>query len=188
MIYFTADTHFNHSNVINLCDRPFDTIEQMNKVLTENWNSCVTNRDEIYILGDFIFRKNGVEANEIIRKLKGKKYLIRGNHDKYIDSSDFDKSGFEWIQDYYALYYKKLKFVLFHYPICEWDGYFRDSIHLYGHVHHGGNSPEQQKRLEALGHRAINVGVDVHDYYPVSIEAILKMVEQVPSEPGTEIS
>jgi calcineurin-like phosphoesterase family protein len=141
MIYFTADTHFNHSNVINLCGRPFDSIEQMNAVLIENWNSCVTGQDEIYILGDFIFRKNGEKANEIIRKLNGKKYLIRGNHDRFIDSSTFDRSGLEWIRDYHVLEYNKQRFVLFHYPIYEWDGYFRDSIHLYGHIHHGGNSP-----------------------------------------------
>jgi calcineurin-like phosphoesterase family protein len=51
-----------------------------------------------------------------------------------------------------------------------------------------GNSPEQKKRFEALGQRAVNVGVDVHDYYPVSIEAILKTVENVPPEPGGEDS
>jgi calcineurin-like phosphoesterase family protein len=160
----------------------------MNTALIENWNSCVTSRDEIYILGDFIFRKNVAEANEIIRKLKGKKYLIRGNHDKFADKSTFDKSAFEWIRDYHVLEYNNFRFVLFHYPILEWDGRFRGSIHLYGHVHHGGNNPEQKKQFETLGQRAVNVGVDVHEYYPVSIETVLKMVENTSPEPGGDNS
>jgi calcineurin-like phosphoesterase family protein len=171
-----------------MCNRPFDSMEQMNDALIQNWNSYVTDRDEIYILGDFIFKRSGIGANEIIKKLKGKKYLIKGNHDKFVDHSSFNKNSFEWIRDYYVLDYNKLKFVLFHYPIFEWDGYFRDSIHLYGHVHHGGSSPEQCKRFEILGKRAINVGVDVHEYYPVSIEAIIKMAENIPHNLDDEIS
>ena len=53
MIYFTADTHFCHSNIINLSNRPFRDIDTMNKQLIQNWNAYVTDRDEIYILGDF---------------------------------------------------------------------------------------------------------------------------------------
>jgi calcineurin-like phosphoesterase family protein len=176
MVYFTADTHFCHSNIINLCKRPFSNIDQMNKTLIQNWNSCVTARDEIYILGDLIFKGTGIEANEIIKKLNGKKYLIKGNHDKFIEDNNFNKNSFEWIKDYYVLNYQKMKFVLFHYPIFEWEGYFGDSIHLYGHVHNSGNNYEQQKRFELLGKRAINVGVDVNDYYPIGIEQIIKMV------------
>jgi calcineurin-like phosphoesterase family protein len=172
MIFFTADTHFCHINAIKFCNRPFQNIEQMNKTLIENWNSRVAGGDDIYILGDFLFRGTGVEANEIVKKLNGKKYLIRGNHDRFLDNKDFDKSGFVWIKDYHVLYYEKRKFVLFHYPIFEWDGYYRNSIHLYGHVHSGEMS---QKVAGALGGTAVNVGTDVHNYYPVSIEEILKI-------------
>ena len=52
MIYFTADTHFGHINVIKLCNRPFATIDEMNEKMIENWNAKVTNGDTIYILGD----------------------------------------------------------------------------------------------------------------------------------------
>jgi calcineurin-like phosphoesterase family protein len=145
----------------------------MNKTLIENWNSRIAGGDEIYILGDFLVRGTGEEANEIVKKLNGRKYLIRGNHDKFLDNKDFDKSGFVWIKDYHVLYYEKRKFVLFHYPILEWDGYYRNSIHLYGHVHNG---EEWQKIAITLGGRAVNVGTDVHNYCPVSIEEILKTV------------
>ena len=85
MIYFTADTHFFHSNIINLCDRPFKNVDEMNKVLIRNWNSYITELDEIYILGDFLFKGTGGQANAILNTLNGKKYLIRGNHDKFLN-------------------------------------------------------------------------------------------------------
>ncbi|MHC6204298.1 metallophosphoesterase [Breznakiellaceae bacterium SP9] len=177
MIYFTADTHFNHSNIINTCGRPFKNVEQMNKTLIQNWNSCITAGDAVYILGDLVFKGTGSEVNKIIEKLNGKKYLIKGNHDKFIDDTSFNVNNFEWIKDYYVLNYEKIKFILFHYPIFEWDGYFGDAIHLYGHVHNSGNNKEQSKRFETLGKRAINVGVDVNSYCPISIQTIIKMVK-----------
>lgn len=177
MIYFTSDTHFHHSNIINLCDRPFYNVEQMNQTLIRNWNSYVSNHDEIYILGDFSFATDG-RVNQTLKNLNGKKYLIKGNHDKYLKSDDFDTSLFEWIKDYYVLNYKKVKFILFHYPILEWDGYFKDNIHLYGHVHNSNKDNEQNARLKVLGKRAYNVGVDVNNFFPISIEKIIEIVNQ----------
>ncbi|MEX9223394.1 metallophosphoesterase [Providencia rettgeri] len=174
MIYFISDTHFCHSNIINLCDRPFKSTSHMNDTLIHNWNAYVTEHDEIYILGDFLYKGNGADANKILRRLAGKKYLIRGNHDKFLDDPEFDQSLFEWVKSYYELEYQKQKLVLFHYPILEWQGFFRDAIHLYGHVHNSGKDPEQFKRLAMLGPRAINVGVDVNDFFPISIKQILK--------------
>ncbi|MDR0785008.1 MAG: metallophosphoesterase family protein [Treponema sp.] len=173
MIFFTADTHFNHSNIINLCGRPFSNVGQMNETLIKNWNSCINNNDEIYVLGDFAFKGSVFETENIIKRLNGKKYLIRGNHDKFIENRIFNGNNFEWIKDYYVLNYQKIKFILFHYPIFEWDGYFGDAIHLYGHVHNGGNNRKEQERFKILGKRAINVGVDVNNFYPVSIEKII---------------
>lgn len=177
MIYFTSDTHFYHRNIINLNNRPFKDCDHMNRVLIRNWNSYVTDRDEIYILGDFVHKGRTIEINKILKMLNGKKYLIKGNHDNFINDEEFDQTAFEWIKDYYVLNYKKQKFILFHYPILEWDGYFGDAIHLYGHVHNSSKNQDQRKRLEVLGDRAFNVGVDVNNYFPVSIESILKKVK-----------
>lgn len=174
MIYFTADTHFYHSNIIRLSNRPFKDIDEMNHMLIRNWNSYITNNDEIYILGDFIYKGNGKQANALLSRLHGKKYLIKGNHDNFLNDPNFDITLFEWVKDYYVLDYKKIKFVLFHYPILEWAGYFRNSIHLYGHVHNACKDPLQKARLDILGDKAINVGVDVNNYFPISIEDILK--------------
>ena len=52
MIWFTADIHYNHKNVLQYCNRPFKTIEDMNHTLIENHNSVVSDEDDVYILGD----------------------------------------------------------------------------------------------------------------------------------------
>ena len=77
------------------------------------------------------------------------------------------------------LKWQKRKIALFHYPIFEWDGYFTNDIHLYGHVHNSNNDIEQQNRLKLLGKNAINVGVDVNNFFPISIDEIFKIVAAV---------
>ena len=99
MIYFTADNHFCHGNIIGSCDRPFKDVYEMNKTMIEKWNSYVTDRDEIYILGDFLYKGTAKDANEILSRLKGKKYLVRGNHEKYLDDPMFNQRAFEWVKD-----------------------------------------------------------------------------------------
>ena len=71
-IYFISDTLFNHKNIIKYCNRPFKDVEEMNKVLIENWNNTVTDFNTIFHLGD-VALTNESEMKEIISKLKGKK-------------------------------------------------------------------------------------------------------------------
>lgn len=182
MIYFTADNHFCHANIIGLCDRPFKDVYEMNKTMIENWNSYVTDRDEIYVLGDFLYKGTAKDANEILSKLKGKKYLVRGNHDRYLDDPMFSQRAFEWMRDYYVLNHESTEIILFHYPIMQWHKSHRGSVHLYGHVHNSAEKhPEFGERLKSLGPRAINVGVDVNGFYPVSIKQVMDMVNKTDS-------
>ncbi|MGX7030330.1 metallophosphoesterase [Vagococcus zengguangii] len=100
MKYFIADLHLYHENVIRFCERPFANVEEMNDTLIHNWNQVVTPKDDVYILGDFIVRGSGEEANKILQQLNGKKYLIKGNHEHYLKDPEFDASLFESIKDY----------------------------------------------------------------------------------------
>lgn len=79
MIFFTADTHFGHGNVIQLCDRPFSSVEETDETMIQNRNGRVSGNDTVYILGDVFFRN--ANAQDILKRLKGKKRLIVGNHD-----------------------------------------------------------------------------------------------------------
>ena len=80
-IFVISDTHFGHANIIRYCDRPFATVDEMNRSLIENWNSVVSNNDIVIHVGDFAFLKQEALA-DIRTKLNGKIWLIRGNHDK----------------------------------------------------------------------------------------------------------
>ena len=72
MVYFTADTHFGHENVIRFCDRPFSTADEMDEAMIANWNGRVKGNDTVYvyILGDMFFRSTNAET--ILQRLKGK--------------------------------------------------------------------------------------------------------------------
>ena len=79
MTYFTSDQHFGHFNIIRLCQRPFETVEEMDEVMLAKWNAKVKDSDRVFILGDLFFRARDPEGP--LRRLKGRKTLILGNHD-----------------------------------------------------------------------------------------------------------
>lgn len=168
MIYFISDLHFWHTNVINHAGRPFSSAEEMNQTLITNWNYRVRDTDEIFVLGDLTL-KGASYANEILPQLHGRKYLIKGNHDRFADQESFDKSLFIWIKDYHELKYQKERFILFHYPIDRWNHFYHGSIHLHGHSH---NFSDYNVRNVENGLRRIDVGVDANQMAPVSIEEI----------------
>jgi len=169
MIYFTSDLHFYHDKIINMVGRPFSDAEEMNKALIRNWNRRVEATDEVYILGD-VTMKGAARAEEVLWQLRGRKYLIRGNHDGFVDQADFDPSLFQWIKDYHVLNYGGAQFVLFHYPIEEWDQFFRGAYHLHGHRHGG---PEVNQAARERGFLRYDVGVDANRFAPVSVEEII---------------
>jgi len=171
MIYFVADCHFGHTNVIKHCNRPFASVDEMNEALIQNWNATVKAQDEIYILGDFTLRP-AAKAHDYLSRLNGRKYYIRGNHDRFLDNYEPYESDFVWVKDYHRLVYEGQRFVLFHYPILEWDQIHRGAYHVFGHVHNGKVSKERMAVLD--NDRAFNAGVDVNDYRPVSIKEIIK--------------
>lgn len=81
-IFLISDTHYNHSNVIRYCDRPFKDVYEMNKGIINSWNSVVRNDDICYHLGDFGFG-NKEQISEWVRALNGRIRLILGNHDNH---------------------------------------------------------------------------------------------------------
>ncbi|WP_020005232.1 phosphoesterase [Brachyspira innocens] len=169
MIYFTSDTHFFYMHSAR--KKVFDDCNSMHNILIDNWNKKVSDKDDIYIVGDFSNEKGYIKTSNILKILKGNKYLIKGNNDKFIDNDKFDKKLFLFIKDYHVLnieeYNKKIKnIVLFHYPILEWEGYYNNAVLIHGHWH---NDRKYHKR-------AFNAACDIHNYSPISIDEILKMV------------
>jgi len=125
MIYYTADLHLGHANVITTSARPFESVEQMNNTLIENWNRVVKDSDDIYIVGDLIF-KNSPQEKALLPLLKGKKHLIIGNHDeKWL--TEETESFFETVAPYLEIQDDGHKVVLCHYPMLQWNGARRGS-------------------------------------------------------------
>lgn len=174
MIYFTSDLHFGHENVIRHAGRPFPGAGVMDETLIQNWNRRVGPQDESYILGDLTM-KGAAYAEGILRRLNGRKYLVCGNHDHFVRQQSFDRSLFEWVGDYCELNYEGRIFVLFHYPILEWNHVFRGAYHLHGHQH---NSMDYNQINRAAGLRRFDVGVDANGFAPVSIREIIGFFEQ----------
>ena len=155
-IFFTADTHFGHENIINYCDRPFDSLAQMNSEMIGRWNVIVKPNDEIYHLGDFAF-VNKVDVHKLLETLNGRKHLCIGSHDKGI--RQYSKH-FEKIAESFEIRIGKQYIFMSHYLHKTWPKSHYNSWHLFGHSHGGMNSyAEKEGKL-------LDVGVDSHDFYP----------------------
>ena len=133
--FYIADLHLGHSNIIKFDNRPFESVEEMDQTLIDNWNKVVSDEDTVYILGDFCWSKSELEWAKILNKLKGEKVLIKGNHDlKYFSSSL--QPMFKYIKDYDEVKDNGKRVILSHYPIPFYRGaYNPDIVHLYGHIH-----------------------------------------------------
>ena len=173
MKFFTSDPHFYHKNVIKYSNRPFENVEEMNQILIKNINAKVGETDELYFLGDFIFGSTN-KAIEVLSQIKCKNlHYIFGNHDETMYDPKL-LQFFKSMQSYLEVVVPdsetergKQMICLFHYPIAEWNKGHRGSWMLHGHCHGNFKYPEMLKNK-----RILDVGVDVHNYAPVSYDEI----------------
>ena len=132
--FIVSDTHFSHSNILTFLNpdgsrlRSFDSVEEMDELMIENWNKVVKPNDRVYHLGDVCFKFAHLQA--IIPRLNGYKnaVLIKGNHD-------------ELKPHQYLQYFKDIracsiidKFILTHIPIHP-DSLGRCKANIHGHLH-----------------------------------------------------
>lgn len=180
MIYFISDTHFNHNNILKYTERHkvYSCVQQMNKCIIENINSCVGKDDTLYHLGDFCMDR-GIhwleKVTKILDEIKCKNiHLILGNHDPSIKSEHLTKTRFKSINQYLELEYKGKKMCLSHYPLHTWNR--KTPIHLHGHCHGKLGfitSPY------AEGNMRIDVSIDSPDmnYKPITIQKIIDIYD-----------
>ena len=176
-VFFTSDTHFYHSNIINFCGRPFKNVEVMNETLIANWNSVVGPDDIIFHLGDFCLG-GSAEWTNILNRLNGKIYLIVGNHDiKNLRQGYY--SRFEHIAMQMHIEVGKQKIYLNHCPFLCYGGAYRDTWQLFGHVHTSKqNTGIDAPRLHMLFPTQYDVGVDNNNFTPVSFEQVKRIIER----------
>lgn len=179
MNYYISDLHFGHENIIKFDNRPFKSVEEMDAKIIENWNNVVENGDNIYILGD-MFWCNMNKSIEILDKLNGVKFLIKGNHCRCHDGRFLKK--FAKVSEYMEIDDNGRKVVLCHYPIPYFKNHYYGWYHLYGHVHntkeYGLVLKAQQDLIDGLGVpcNMYNVGcmMPYMDYTPRTLDEILE--------------
>lgn len=168
--FLTADFHFGHHNIIKYCDRPFENVHIMNRVLVENYNAVVSDNDVVYIAGDFCFRGKSL-AEHFLKFLNGHKILIKGNHDKKSTTKAFSE-----VHKNFEIKVGNWNCIINHRPIHPigtpdfWGDHDKSvdptkyDFFLTGHVHN---------KWKWRG-RSLNVGVDVWNFSPVGYDIILK--------------
>lgn len=173
MVFFTADTHFGHENVIRFCDRPFASVEEMNETMIRNWNERVTDKDTVYILGDMFFRCKIETVEDILKRLKGQKYLIVGNHDgSWMSKMDY-KKYFVNVQPFLETNDGQNTFVCCHYPMLSWRHQARHNFYMiHGHIHN--DTAMDFWPLLVARERALNAGVDLNGFKPVTLAELIE--------------
>ena len=168
-IYIISDTHFNHTNIIKYCNRPFDNVEEMNSTIINNWNSVINKDDIVYHLGDFILGTK-YDLKDVASKLNGTIYLIRGNHDRLTVKS-YEECGIIVLKNA-PIILDDYKVLLSHKPLP--DSMIKDNyINIHGHIH--------ERKLEDIydnnlfsRNKHINVSCDVLNFKPILLKKVLK--------------
>jgi calcineurin-like phosphoesterase family protein len=170
-IWFTSDQHYGHANVVKFCNRPFYTVNDMNEHLIHQHNSLVKPNDDVYMVGDFSNKIGPKRAVEFLKRLNGKKYLVKGNHDKRIVKNPEVQEQFEWIKDIFVLdvpdkdgFNGRRYITLCHYAMRVWYKSHWGTWHLYGHSH--GKLWDDPQSL------SFDVGVDCHNFQPINYETV----------------
>lgn len=188
-LWFTSDTHFDHTNIIRFCNRPFASAEEMNEALVERWNQVVKPSDHIYHLGDVTMKRdNHGRGLEILKRLTGHKRLIMGNHDHYA-------------MKHYLVHFEKVMAMnriddlwFTHVPVHP-DNLGSSRANVHGHIHEQP-SPSPVARFRAKWTGApekelveqvvpyVNICVEVTGYRPISLEEIQVLVRERIKDPN----
>lgn len=196
-IYLTSDDHFWHNNILKpeYDNRPFDTVEEMNKALIQNWNDTVSDNDTVINLGD-MFMGRIEYIDEIMPQLNYKRMIyVKGNHciknrlkkiGTYHDISIVDNYDFK-----FPSFLSSKSCVHFYCAHKPNDSYFDSvnwndihNVRLYGHTHSGSPHGLQygyKKTDDSFGPDdmpgySFHVGVDTNGYKPVCIDKIYEEV------------
>lgn len=175
MIYFISDMHLNHDREFVYAPRGCNSVEQMNEKILRNWKKTIKPDDDVYVLGDMFLGSDVESIKNTAAALPGKIHLIAGNHDTPAKLELY--SGLPNIVEIsYAqlLKIRKHQFFLCHYPTltAEYDkDPDRAVINLFGHTH----SPDKFYEDNPFMY---NVACDAHDCEPVSIDTVMRDIEE----------
>jgi len=166
-VWFTADTHFGHTKIIEWCKRPYKSVEEMDKMIMHYWNQLINPEDTVYHLGDFAWRHIG----RYVEQLNGNIHLIRGSHDRQIGNFSHH---FVTVTDLNRVVIEGNVIIMCHYAMRVWQASHFNSWQLFGHSH---------GRLQPTG-KQWDVGVDNNKYLPVPYSRIAHIMHSQPDNPN----
>ena len=159
--WIIADPHFGHEAILRYEDRPYPNIEAHDEAIITNWNAVVKKSHEVYVLGDFALT-NSTRMKEILKRLKGTKFLIRGNHDRK-SGAWYEANGFRRVYPFPILMDKW--YWLSHEPL--YLNKHMPYVNIHGHIH--------SAKLESEQH--INVSVEHINYTPILLDGIVTTLQ-----------
>ena len=166
-----SDTHFGHANTwakFTNADgsplRPFSSTEEMDETLVDNWNRVVHPKDTVYHLGDVVIARRNLQT---VKRLNGRKILIRGNHDMFKDK-DYYEAGFEQIHGVRVFVDK---WIMSHIPLHPGSVTDRFKVNVHGHTHGNRVLQEYDTGMGSTWHPEIGTRIDPR-YYSVCVEQI----------------
>jgi calcineurin-like phosphoesterase family protein len=181
MIWFTADQHFGHENIIKFTNRPFSSVEEMDQTLIDRWNEVVAPDDTVWHLGDFTLG-DADKARYYFQRLNGTKFVLgnywhhdkrwlKGVEDSYTRKFQYAPYVYLYVQSpLYVMSFPELgnkyprKITLCHYPMISWEASYHGEWHLFGHCHGKYQHPG----------KAFDVGVDCNEFTPVSLDEVVR--------------
>lgn len=186
-IFFTSDQHFGHEGIIKFANRPYNSVDEMDKDLIYKWNETVSADGLTFVLGDIGFcDKNRIM--DIYSQLNGRKILIRGNH----DSNYKDKILDSLFDEIHSILYTRIRDVitskylymsLCHYPMLDWQGSFKGSWQLFGHLHTRDLVEFDTLRTKLFASQ-YDVGVDNNNYRPISFDEVKQIIQSQTEDPS----
>jgi len=187
MNYYIADLHFGFERVLVIDKLDVESAEKRNKLVIARWNSVVADDDDVYIAGDIMWETATQDkAFEIVKKLKGRKHLAVGNHDKM--TSDEFKKCFVSIEGFYDIIDNGRPVFVSHYPIMFYPHQHRGGYMIYGHVHKSHEYSHTLKWSEELSENGVmsnmfNVGCMLKhmDFTPRTLDELIKHGKEIKS-------
>ena len=168
MNYYIADTHFGHHNIINMANRPFQCVQDMEDALIEKWNRKVKDNDEIYIIGDLFYQHDHIDS--ILSRLNGKKHLITGNHESKWLTHQY-RPYFQSIQSSLEIVDQNHTIYMCHYPMVCYPKQSRAYM-IHGHIHNDTLFDYWCVLLKRA--RILNAGVDINHFEPVTLNELIE--------------
>jgi calcineurin-like phosphoesterase family protein len=158
--WLITDTHFGHHKMKDYCQRP----EGFETTILNRIRHHVLTGDVLIHLGDFCIYKDEEWHAEFMATCPGKKWLIRGNHDRKSSSWYLDR-GWDFVADSTTLTLFGKRLLLSHRPVTAHSDF---DLNIHGHHHNTGHHPEDETTPK---HKLLFIE---HHYSPVNLRKIVE--------------